>query len=158
MTQLLIADVYLRPPRTEPRNTTPGRRLDFRGGHTQVWDERDMLFVLKMPDAVIKPVERFYSHIPIWIGQCGELTPAVAELDMHDKVFNAQLLVEAMALVAEQGVVVEVEPDPVPDVPLKGWEPAPEPEPDPLGYDAITEAVEAEILGKPKSRGRPRKG
>lgn len=146
---LLIAEVYLVPPQSFSMQSAPGSRIDFRSGYAKIFRETDIPFILRMPNAVLKPDPRYYDHVGPWITKCGENNPARCKIDMHN------LVLDAANFVATPGDVAD-DPFPEPTLPASksgwAWEPV-EPEPDIIR--AYADRLAAEQVSRP--RGRPRK-
>lgn len=64
----VIADVYLPGGRNVRRNTTPGRSVQFSGGHCIIVDNRDMPHVLGMEDVRVFPRPDAMPWAPEWLG------------------------------------------------------------------------------------------
>lgn len=77
MPQPLIADAYLQPSRSLVVHTTPGRTVDFRGGHARVIDHRDMPHLLAREDMRIVPTEWGCSWAADWLSHTRELKAVV---------------------------------------------------------------------------------
>lgn len=67
-----LADAYVVPSRSFSLPTTPGRRLDFRGGHAVLYDARDVPHVLRREDVIVEPDPRWLDWLPDWLHACGD--------------------------------------------------------------------------------------
>lgn len=71
-------------PGTFAFSTTPGRRVEVRGGHAPIFDHRDMVHVLRRPAAIVEPVVEFLDWLPEWLQQCGEHKPPCATVRLPE--------------------------------------------------------------------------
>lgn len=85
----LIATVTLRPAQSYSVLTTPGRRLHFHGGNAEIVTEPDLQYVLGMPNASIRPEERYHEHVALAIRNRPELKPAMADIDYGGRVMSS---------------------------------------------------------------------
>jgi hypothetical protein len=70
-----LADVYLLPPnagKSISYYTIPGKKLDFRGGYTRVFDPRELPWLLVRPDINLVPTARYADAVPTWCAQVPE--------------------------------------------------------------------------------------
>src|SRR3982750_773992 len=63
----ILADVYLGGGRNVRLPTTPGRSIQFTGGHCVVVDNRDMPHVLQMEGAKVHPHPDAMPWAPEWL-------------------------------------------------------------------------------------------
>lgn len=75
-----IANAYC-PGRTFAIATTPGRRLEFRGGYARVYDARDMVHVLRRSDVIVEVEARYVDWLPEWMRQAA---PPQADVRLPD--------------------------------------------------------------------------
>lgn len=82
----LLAMAYLRPPRSLALSTTPGRKVEFRGGAAHIYDAHDMPFVLRREDVVVVPERSQVDWVPGWMQSCGDdpRRAPVAEVQMPE--------------------------------------------------------------------------
>lgn len=63
----ILADVYLEGGRNVRLPTTPGRSVQFTGGHAQIVDNLDMPHVLRMEGARVYPCPDAMPWAPEWL-------------------------------------------------------------------------------------------
>lgn len=76
----IIADAFLRGGQNAAITTYPGRRIDFRGGHARIVDERDMPALLRMSNIVLEVRPEKVEWLPGWMKACGEWNPPKADV------------------------------------------------------------------------------
>lgn len=79
----VLANAYIGGGRDVAIETTPGRRLPFRGGVAEVIDERDMPVVLRMENARVEVDPSWRDFFPRWVEQCDWRRPARATVVMQ---------------------------------------------------------------------------
>lgn len=80
----LIALAFTRPNRSIALPTTPGRKLDFRGGCAHVFDERDLHVLLQRDDIIIDFQQEWAERVPGYLNDLGELKTPRADIRLPD--------------------------------------------------------------------------
>jgi hypothetical protein len=80
----LIALAFTRPNRSIALPTTPGRKLDFRGGCAHVFDERDLHTLFQRDDIILEFQQEWAERVPGWLNSLGELKTPKADIRLPE--------------------------------------------------------------------------
>lgn len=104
----VLADAFLRGGQNASIITYPGRKLDFRGGHTRIVDERDMPILLRMPNIILEISPERVDWLPQWMQMCGEINPPRADVRLPQGVsigpYPEYKLIRAEAVISQPTV------------------------------------------------------